>query len=538
MRLHPLLPLLRRSNGALHPTRRPNFQLIVSICAGDETAVRRKAKEKVRRRSLKSKEKELELDVSISIQEALNDPEILRIVELLRLDAPVAVKLAFDGLKDSMYKTRDNAIGGAAGYESVELSVLFCYNEFIRKLNKEWRAEDNATDVISMSQHVPDLKLPMLMLVDIVISVETVARQAEQRGHMLLDKMRILMVHGLLHLLGFDHKVSEDTEVEMEEEEEDLLLKSLGWKGKGLIQSAYDAATHSDGLKLGDRKKEGSPQYYKQMFRYIFSDMDGTLLNSKSQLSSTNVKAMKEASSRAVKIVIATGKARPAVIRVFKGVDLTGKDGIVSEFSPGVFLQGLLVYGTQGREIFRRNLDTDVCREACRNSLENEVPLITFTKDHCLSLYDHPLVDSMHTVYHEQKAEIMPSVEHLMAAAGIQKLVFMDTAEGVTTAMRPYWSEANGDGARVVQTVPDMLEIVPPGTSKGSGVSMLLDHLGITPKEIMAIGDGENDIEMLELACLGIALGNGVEKTKTVANVIGLSNDENGVADAIYRYAL
>ncbi|TQD69680.1 hypothetical protein C1H46_044785, partial [Malus baccata] len=55
---------------------------------------------------------------------------------------------------------------------------------------------------------------------------------------------------------------------------------------------------------------------------------------------------------------------------------------------------------------------------------------------------------------------------------------------------------------------------------------------------IMAIGDGENDIEMLEMACLGIALGNGVEKTKTVANVIGLSNDENGVADAIYRYAL
>ncbi|TQD91157.1 hypothetical protein C1H46_023276 [Malus baccata] len=156
--------------------------------------IHRKAKEKVRRRSLKSKEKELELDVSISIQETLNDPEILRIVELLRLDAPVAVKLAFDGLKDSMYKTRDNAIGGVAGYESVELSVLLCDNEFIRKLNKEWRGEDNATDVISMSQHVPDLKLPMLMLGDIVISVETVARQAEQRGHMLLDKMRILMM--------------------------------------------------------------------------------------------------------------------------------------------------------------------------------------------------------------------------------------------------------------------------------------------------------------------------------------------------------
>lgn len=53
----------------------------------------------------------------------------------------------------------------------------------------------------------------------------------------------------------------------------------------------------------------------------------------------------------------------------------------------------------------------------------------------------------------------------------------------------------------------------------------------------MAIGDGENDIEMLELASLGIALSNGSAKTKAIADVIGLSNDEDGVADAIYRYA-
>lgn len=53
----------------------------------------------------------------------------------------------------------------------------------------------------------------------------------------------------------------------------------------------------------------------------------------------------------------------------------------------------------------------------------------------------------------------------------------------------------------------------------------------------MAIGDGENDIEMMQLASLGVALSNGCEKTKAAANVIGASNDEDGVADAIYRYA-
>ena len=55
--------------------------------------------------------------------------------------------------------------------------------------------------------------------------------------------------------------------------------------------------------------------------------------------------------------------------------------------------------------------------------------------------------------------------------------------------------------------------------------------------KVMAIGDGENDIEMLQLASLGVALANGAEKTKAVANVIGATNDEDGVAQAIYDYA-
>lgn len=490
------------------------------------------------------KEKQLELDVKICIEEEMpDDPEVLSIAEILRLNVPMAMKIAFDGLKDSDYKTRDTAIDDVGKFEKVELSVLFCNDDFIRKLNKDWRDEDHATDVLSMSQHIPELDLPILMLGDIVISVETAARQAEERGHTLLDEIRILMVHGLLHLLGFDHEISDEAEAEMEKEEE-LILKSLDWKGKGLIQSAYDAQANgslqkefSEGEVLNDRKKEGSLRFYKPKFSYIFCDIDGTLLNSRSQVTSRNADALREAISRGVKVIIATGKTRPAVISALKMVGLAGKDGIVSEFSPGIFLQGLLVYGRQGREIFRRNLEPNVCREAFLYSCEHEVPLIAFSQDRCLTLFEHPLVDALHTVYHEPKAEVMPSVEHLLTAAEVQKLLFLDTAEGVATTLRPYWSEATKGRAGVVQAQPDMLEIIPAGTSKGSGVRMLLDHLGATAKEIMAIGDGENDVEMLQLASFGVVLGNGSKKAKSVADVIAATNDEDGVADAIYRYA-
>ena len=63
-------------------------------------------------------------------------------------------------------------------------------------------------------------------------------------------------------------------------------------------------------------------------------------------------------------------------------------------------------------------------------------------------------------------------------------MVFFDTAERVNSTLRPHWSEATTDRATVVQAVPDMLEIVPLGTSKGKGVKMLLDHLGVTANEV------------------------------------------------------
>ncbi|XP_021907568.1 uncharacterized protein LOC110821909 isoform X2 [Carica papaya] len=150
-----------------------------ALCRGDEKLLKARSGtvfasnreyRKLRRKPVKKKEKELELNVSICIEEELpDDTEIL-------------------------HETRETAIQDVGGFQSVELSVLLCNDEFIRKLNKEWRDEDHATDVLSMSQHVPELKLPILMLGDIVISVETAAKQAEERGHTLLDEIRILMV--------------------------------------------------------------------------------------------------------------------------------------------------------------------------------------------------------------------------------------------------------------------------------------------------------------------------------------------------------
>ncbi|KAL8226805.1 hypothetical protein R6Q57_016637, partial [Mikania cordata] len=112
------------------------------------------------------------------------------------------------------------------------------------------------------------------------------------------------------HRPGQGFELSDEAESEMEDEEEHL-LKSLGWKGKGLIQSACTTEDDEDPL-----------------VPYIL--IDGMLLSSRSQISDTNAKAIREALARGVKVVIATGKTRPAVLALLKMVDLSGRDGIAS----------------------------------------------------------------------------------------------------------------------------------------------------------------------------------------------------------------
>lgn len=95
--------------------------------------------------------------------------------------------------------------------EASEVSLLLTDDEEIQSLNKKYRNIDTPTDVLAFSQIEKVNSTPVLcdkeefLLGDIVISVETAQRQAVELGHSLLYELILLSVHGLLHLLGFDH---------------------------------------------------------------------------------------------------------------------------------------------------------------------------------------------------------------------------------------------------------------------------------------------------------------------------------------------
>ena len=116
----------------------------------------------------------------------------------------------------------------------IELSLVLSTDEHIQALNTKWRFKDAPTDVLSFPQNDPD----QVVLGDLVVSVETAARQAEERDYMLRDEMRVLLVHGLLHLLGYDHEGKKEGDWLVMGRMENRILHDLEWNGEGLVAAA------------------------------------------------------------------------------------------------------------------------------------------------------------------------------------------------------------------------------------------------------------------------------------------------------------
>ena len=109
--------------------------------------------------------------------------------------------------------------------EEAEVDLLFVDNEAIREMNLEYRDKDSATDVLSFPMYEADEEIDdeeEILFGDIVISLERAQEQCIEYGHSLEREVMYLLVHGLLHLAGYDHMEEEDKK-EMRAREEHLL---------------------------------------------------------------------------------------------------------------------------------------------------------------------------------------------------------------------------------------------------------------------------------------------------------------------------
>ena len=113
------------------------------------------------------------------------------------------------------------AVLSRVGQKSGELSIVLLNDPAMRKLNSQYRGKDCSTDVLAFPQDL-SLDVPEHLIVDVIISLQTAARQAKERESVLQNELVRLLIHGILHLVGYDHEISRSEAVRMGKKEREV----------------------------------------------------------------------------------------------------------------------------------------------------------------------------------------------------------------------------------------------------------------------------------------------------------------------------
>ena len=268
----------------------------------------------------------------------------------------------------------------------------------------------------------------------------------------------------------------------------------------------------------------------------IASDVDGTLIGSDQKIHPRTKAAIQKAVEASFSpkknlkwFFPATGKTRAGAMNSL-GPELAA----LLMSCPGVFIQGL--YCVIGDTvIFEQKLENRAV-QACETLVaDTGTSIIAYDGD---TLYTTELTETvikLHAVYGEPLSKEVASISAL--SDGVHKILICDEdPDKLVNVVRPQLEIlAAANNARVTQAVPTMLELLPGGCSKALGVEKLCEKLGINPRvHLLALGDAENDAEMLQMASIGVVMGNGSPAARKAGDIVlDETSDEGGAGLAM-----
>ncbi len=266
--------------------------------------------------------------------------------------------------------------------------------------------------------------------------------------------------------------------------------------------------------------------------RLLAVDIDGTLVNDQKEILPETKRDIWEYIRQGGIFVLATGRATPGVGRYIRELELESRGGYVVAYN------GARTFcPKEGRVI----AETRVPREAYDSILEAadalDLPLIAYRNDVAVTEKANDRYFHLETSINGLEIDRVAS---LRAALDFDTPKFMITGEpeflaGAEPKLRAALLGAPVD---VYRSEPCFLEITAHGSDKGAAILSLAASLGLSRADTMACGDGFNDVSMLRRVGFGVAMANAQAPAKAAADAGTLSNAENGVGEAIRRYAL
>lgn len=267
----------------------------------------------------------------------------------------------------------------------------------------------------------------------------------------------------------------------------------------------------------------------------LASDLDGTLLNSSKCVDAANVEAIISLVQSGITFVPATGKSHGGALRAMGKLgsflqQCGGREGKC----PGIFLNGSLIYGKDGEMVYEKGLETHEAITVLTEAEKRGLVVLIYVGDQIL-VRERGKETDMFIVSHESVPEAVSDLEQVIREMFIHKVLLVDPRGKVTEWRAELEKCLEGVGC-ITQARSDALEVLPMGSGKGDGFRRLLQHLGMERKFVMAIGDGENDLQMIQEAGLGVAVANAVPELLLAADEVVCRNEKAAVAYAIHKF--
>jgi len=263
------------------------------------------------------------------------------------------------------------------------------------------------------------------------------------------------------------------------------------------------------------------------MYKLIAIDIDDTLLTDDLIVTDGTRAALAAAAEQGVFVTLATGRMFPSAKKIAAQIELN---------VPIITYQGSLIKTLFDEQVlYERSVPTDAARKLYQFCQEHKLHLQLYVDDILYVEEDNDKARG-YSALSKIPFVVEPNFDELLNRPSTKMLIIdePDYLDKVAEQLKGLI----GDTVHITKSKPHYLEFTHKEGTKGHAISFMADHIGCSLDEVIAIGDSWNDHEMIEVAGLGVAMGNALPKLKEIADYVTASNNDEGVRQVIEQFVL
>lgn len=263
------------------------------------------------------------------------------------------------------------------------------------------------------------------------------------------------------------------------------------------------------------------------MYKLIVLDCDGTLLNSKKEITERTLTSLRAVISKGAKVMIASARPFYRLKPILKQLGTDTADQYTISFNGG-----LITNNTESETVFSGGFSTQQVREIVSIGNAFGTSIFLYARD---AIYSNINDEKYKKKNPDVSFNVIDFSDFDFDTTQIFKIAYVNTPDE-TLKLRAKLPSEMYDSYEISSSVPQFVEIVSKGITKAGALKIIGQRLNVTAEDIIAFGDQDNDIPMIDYAGCGVAMGNAPNIVKERASYVTATNDEDGVALAVEYY--